>query len=797
MNRRVLVWAVLVLAVSVVSMAADAPPAGTIRWDSYNSQAPSPVTRGPAPAVYTLSVPLSYPDSIDVDEDGCFYAVCHLRQSITKFRPDGTFEKLWLEDTGHSCRGHRMDMTVLPGERIYLASDHWLPIVRRFGPDTEKIDNLEGIWPAECIAADTDGAYFLSGSSEMKAYSGAGKLQKTWETEPLCSMVVGPDGLIYAVKSNRTGIVVYSRTGAIDREISLENLPGMSRVGFMNIAMDRNGDIYLSDWYGFVRLDNSGRPIARWNPYRGPGDTRAPFQVTDVAVRNGVVFGIVNSQKSPPEFQAFTPDGQCIARYVCPKVTMEMPWSVAVQPNGAYAVEQAYTSWDQDRMILLDAGGKPSGAIQEIGEYPWVASIAGNPAGGYYISRQNKIQKVRADGTDPVTLLEKTGYFHQIKVDWATGNIYTVTQNNEILILSPNGTPIKTVKLNEEIGLTAEIFIAVDPRGFFYISDTPKHRVVKLDMNGNLVAEIGKEGSGLGELRRPKGLTVDPEGRLIVSDTRNHRIQVFSPTGQPLGTWGKLGRGDGELDRPHGVTLLPSKALYIADTHNDRIVMVPIDQFWQAVSKEIKPPTPYVPTPREVIPTPGDVTVEGIVTASPYDFTDCVYIQATDRSWGTRVTLPEGFQTLRGERIRVTGTLELKEHAAKHVIAKKAEYVASVQDMPGPLGMANLYVGDGYRMGDRPSDLSNLGLLIKSWGRALMVDPLNKRFVISDGSRLGNAPGLEVYGGQLKSPLTQWPKVGQYVMVTGISAVRPVGDGTFHPAIRLRAQEDLQVLVEN
>lgn len=794
MNRRMLVWAVLVFAVSAVCALGDTAPAGTIRWDSYNSQAPSPVTRGPAPSVYTLSVPLSHPDSIDVDEDGCFYAVCHLRQSITKFRPDGTFEKLWLEDTGHSCRGRRMDMTVLPGERIYLASDHWLPIVRRFGPDTEKIDNLEGIWPAECIAADTDGTYFLNGSSEMKAYSEAGKLQKTWKTDPICSMVVGPDGLIYAVKSGRAGIVVYTKTGALQREISLQDLAGIGS-GYMNIAMDKNGDIYLSDGMGFIRLDNSGQPIARWNPYRGPGDTRAPFQVAEIAVRNGVVFGIVNSDKAPPEFQAFTPDGQCIARYICPKVPMEMPWCVAVQPNGAYAIEQAYTSWGQDQVILCDAGGKPFGTLHDPNDS--VVDIAGSPEGGYYVSRYNKLEKVRADGINLATLMDKGGSFWRLDVDRATGNVYTLSPNREILILGADGALLKTVKINDEIKFAAEMFMAADPRGFFYISDTANHRVVKVDMNGNLVGMIGKEGSGLGELRRPKGLTVDPEGRLIVSDTRNHRIQVFSPTGQPLGIWGKLGRGDGELDRPHGVTLLPGKALYIADTHNDRVVIVPIDKFWQEVSKEIKAAPPYVAPEKVPLPIPGEVTVEGIVVAGTDDFTDCVYIQAADRSWGTRVTMPANVPANRGERIKVTGTLELKEHAAKHILASKSEFVASVQSMPGPLGMANLYVGDGYRMGDKPSDLSNLGLLIKSWGRVLMVDPLNSRFVISDGSRLGNSPGLEVYGGQLKAPLTLWPKVGQYVMVTGISAVRPVGDGTFHPAIRLRAQEDLQVLVEN
>lgn len=38
------------------------------------------------------------------------------------------------------------------------------------------------------------------------------------------------------------------------------------------------------------------------------------------------------------------------------------------------------------------------------------------------------------------------------------------------------------------------------------------------------------------------------------------------------------------------------------------------------------------------------------------------------------------------------------------------------------LGMANLYVGDGYRAADAQSDLSNLCLLVRTWGRVTSVD---------------------------------------------------------------------------
>lgn len=802
MNRCVLVWAVLVLALSSISIAADAPPAGTIRWDIHNPQNAVEPTKGPAPAVYNLSRPFNWPEDIEVDDEGCFYVLCHVRQSITKFRPDGSFDKLWLEDTGHPCMGIGMDMAVLPGERIYLASDHWLPTIRRFGPDTNVIENLEGV-DAACIVAEEDGTYYLNRWFDMRVYSPDGKPKATWKVEPARSMAFGPDGNIYMPVYNKPTVAVYSTTGAAVRTVDLSGLPVASSL--WEIAVDTNGDIYLSCNQGILRLDNAGSPIAFWRPYRGVDDRQAACSVADVAVNNGMVYCLLRWANAPPEVQTFTPDGQCIARYLFPKLDVELPWSIAVQPDGRYAVHQAQTSWGQDSVLLFGPDGKRTGSIPDLDD-PSVADVAASPSGGYYVSRYKPLEQVDANGMNPSVVLNDGSQVMEISVDEATGNIYARTDKKQIQVLTPRGEVLRTIKLGDDLGLGARdqlrptgtsAFMAVDGKGFIYLSDTDNHRILKLDANGRKVGEFGREGSGLGELRRPKGLTVDAEGRMIVADTRNNRIQVFAPDGQPLGVWGRLGIGDGELDRPHGVTLLPGKAVYIADTHNDRVVVVPWSRFWQEVSKEIKAPPPYVAPEKVPMPIPGEVTVEGIVVAGTDDFTDCVYIQAADRSWGTRVTMPTNVPANRGERIKVTGTLELKEHAAKHVKASKSEFVASVQSMPGPLGMANLYVGDGYRMGDRPSDLSNLGLLIKSWGRVLMVDPLNKRFVISDGSRLGSAPGLEVYGGQLKAPLTQWPKIGQYVMVTGISAVRPVGDGTFHPAIRLRAQEDLQVLIEN
>ncbi len=797
MNRRVLLWAVLVLAFSAVSMAANAPSV-TIRWDTIGiaregSQA--------VPQVYTLGTPLSFPMEIGVDESGRLYIYDELRQCISRFAPTGELDKSWLEDTGPGRLDGFHELSILSDERVLMCSGFWPGYMLKFGPDPEKVDRLPGVQTARGFAAWDDGSYLICESIQdgksyrAHVYSATGELQTSWDTPKPESVAIGPDNLIYVVTSIQSEIRVCDRKGKHTKTIDVK--PAFTDLGAAytttaSMAIDRNGDIYLSDRMYIVRLDRNGRPLARWQPASTSSRPVGATEVGRIAVRNGLVYALISRFSSDTEVQAYTADGQCIARYQPAKLPLDLPAKIEMGADGSYIVGQNSVVSDR-RSLVFDSADKPIPDVDTDSFH----GLAPCPTGGYYTHDYTGMLWVSADRKSSRVVFDfnkDAERMYQTCTDEATGRTWVLCFDLELICIDPDGQVANRVQLPKDMGIKAYGYMAVDPGGFLYICSTEDHQIRKFKLDGTYVGALGKMGAGIGELRRPRGIDVDSEGRLLVCDARNNRIQVFSREGEPLGVWGTYGRGDGELDRPNDLAIGPNKVLFIADTHNDRIVKVPLADFWKQLTKEIKAPPAYVAAEKVPMPIPGEVTVEGIVVAGTDDFTDCVYIQAADRSWGTRVTMPANVPANRGDRIKVTGTLELKEHSARYLQASKSEYVLSAQSMPGPLGMANLYVGDGYRMGDKRSDLSNLGLLVKSWGRVLMVDPLNKRFVISDGSRLGNAPGLEVYGGQLKSPLTQWPKFGRYVMVTGISAVRPAGNGTFQPAIRLRAQEDLQVL---
>ena len=114
--------------------------------------------------------------------------------------------------------------------------------------------------------------------------------------------------------------------------------------------------------------------------------------------------------------------------------------------------------------------------------------------------------------------------------------------------------------------------IAIDrERGKIYLSDTShtksnKHDIKVFTMDGKLTATIGTKGTGAGQFLFPTYLALDPQGNLYVTDTLNSRVQEFDPSGKYLKTIGTRGNGWGMFDKPKGVALDSFGNVYVADS---------------------------------------------------------------------------------------------------------------------------------------------------------------------------------------------------------------------------------------
>ena len=69
------------------------------------------------------------------------------------------------------------------------------------------------------------------------------------------------------------------------------------------------------------------------------------------------------------------------------------------------------------------------------------------------------------------------------------------------------------------------------------------------------VSSFGKEGSGEGMFKYPKGVAVSDRDEIVVTDQLNHRVQVFDGNGTFLRSFGHKGENDGEFNHPAGIAI--------------------------------------------------------------------------------------------------------------------------------------------------------------------------------------------------------------------------------------------------
>jgi DNA-binding beta-propeller fold protein YncE len=153
----------------------------------------------------------------------------------------------------------------------------------------------------------------------------------------------------------------------------------------------------------------------------------------------------------------------------------------------------------------------------------------------------------------------------------AQEQLYVVEQEKKgISVFDRQG---KKIQFITHPGIERPTGIALDrERGKIYLADTGHtksrlHNVKVFDLRGELIGTVGREkGSEPGQFLFPTYLAVDPQGNLYVTDTLNSRIQVFDPDGKYLRTVGGRGSAWGMFDKPKGVALDSFGNVYVADS---------------------------------------------------------------------------------------------------------------------------------------------------------------------------------------------------------------------------------------
>ena len=85
------------------------------------------------------------------------------------------------------------------------------------------------------------------------------------------------------------------------------------------------------------------------------------------------------------------------------------------------------------------------------------------------------------------------------------------------------------------------------------------------------VLSFGKQGSGDGMFKSPRGVAVSGGDEIVVADCNNHRVQVFDSDGTFLRSFGHKGENDGEFIYPTGIAINKDRQIFVADSDNNRI----------------------------------------------------------------------------------------------------------------------------------------------------------------------------------------------------------------------------------
>ncbi|XP_078612436.1 uncharacterized protein LOC144882496 [Branchiostoma floridae x Branchiostoma japonicum] len=127
----------------------------------------------------------------------------------------------------------------------------------------------------------------------------------------------------------------------------------------------------------------------------------------------------------------------------------------------------------------------------------------------------------------------------------------TFGTRGEVRIFRPDGYQLRRVGINQ--GMVAPMFVTLDKEDNILVSDYGTHSVYAYDQEGTFLFKFGGYGSGVGQLKDPRGICVDSSGNIIVADFGNKRLEMFTNRGKFLRhVTDSSGRPDGIAVGPDG-----------------------------------------------------------------------------------------------------------------------------------------------------------------------------------------------------------------------------------------------------
>ncbi len=267
--------------------------------------------------------------------------------------------------------------------------------------------------------------------------------------------------------------------------------------------------------------------------------------------------------------------------------------SVGMGP-GAFSYPRGIARAADGRLFIVDKTARvqrfsPEGEFER--QWPMPARQAGKPVGltvhsdGRLFVADTHYHRVLVYDRDGVELArfgeegDGDGQF-RLPTDIAYDNngfIYVAeySGNDRVTKWKADYTFDSTIVSGEIAGmpLLRPAAILVDDEQTLWVADACNHRVLRFNLDGQLLTQFGKMGTEPGQLRYPYDLDMK-DGILLICEYGNSRLQWFDKAGKSLGVWGGPGRSVGELYSPWGAAYGSGDVVYALDSQNNRVQII-------------------------------------------------------------------------------------------------------------------------------------------------------------------------------------------------------------------------------
>jgi DNA-binding beta-propeller fold protein YncE len=105
--------------------------------------------------------------------------------------------------------------------------------------------------------------------------------------------------------------------------------------------------------------------------------------------------------------------------------------------------------------------------------------------------------------------------------------------------------------------------VRLDSKGQVYVGDRENNRIQVFDQEGHFLRQFG----GFA----PFGMFITPNDTLFVADGRGNKVMKMTLEGKVLASWGVLGSEPGNFNMPHGITVGADGAVYVAEVNGKRL----------------------------------------------------------------------------------------------------------------------------------------------------------------------------------------------------------------------------------